>query len=375
MKKIYTVLILAGMLLSVSGGVFARTKLVALPERSESIIRLDNPSATLIEEQRVITLQQGVNKVDFSWAGVSIEPDSIRLEVLNAPQDVKLLSVSYPPAENALVWEITSKAPRQQTVRVSYLLSNIDSIFAYRLCADKDEKTVKADQYLILRNFSGEDFKDAKIQAVNNISSTQSIANYQTKQILAQNWDGVKITKNWKWDSRQQAWDPDRVDTNINIPVEYEIENTAPFNTSNSALPEGKVRIYQQDGTGSTIFLGEDDTKRILPGKKMKLYVGDSRDIVVKQLKTESKKTNERTNKNGRTVLFDINETIKLTAKNHKNTPAVLTITQHIDGQWEMLKCNMEYELKQLGTLEFRMELGAGEEKNLNMRYIRKNLR
>jgi len=51
----------------------ARIKLVALPERAATVIRLDNPNATLIEEERVLTLQKGLNKVDFSWKGVQID--------------------------------------------------------------------------------------------------------------------------------------------------------------------------------------------------------------------------------------------------------------------------------------------------------------
>jgi hypothetical protein len=54
----------------------ARIKLVALPKRADTIIRLDNPQYTLIEEERVLTLQEGLNKVDFSWNGVNIDPDS-----------------------------------------------------------------------------------------------------------------------------------------------------------------------------------------------------------------------------------------------------------------------------------------------------------
>jgi len=61
-------------LLVVSCGIVqARIKLVALPERAASVVRLDNPQATLIEEERVLTLQEGLNKVDFSWKGVSID--------------------------------------------------------------------------------------------------------------------------------------------------------------------------------------------------------------------------------------------------------------------------------------------------------------
>ena len=106
----------------------ARIKLVALPERAATVIRLDNPWATLIEEERVLTLQSGLNKVDFSWKGVSIDADSIRLRVLDHPDKVTLLNVSYPPNEAALVWEISSDSEYAETVRISYLLSNIDRL-------------------------------------------------------------------------------------------------------------------------------------------------------------------------------------------------------------------------------------------------------
>ncbi|MHC5001313.1 MAG: hypothetical protein ACYTE1_10940, partial [Planctomycetota bacterium] len=117
----------------------ARTKLVALPERDATIIRLDNPAATLIEEERILTLQKGLNKVDFSWKAVSIDSDSIRLIVLDHPGEVKLLNVSYPPGEPALVWEIASDGDYAETVRISYLLRNIDRLVAYKAIADKEE--------------------------------------------------------------------------------------------------------------------------------------------------------------------------------------------------------------------------------------------
>ena len=60
-------------ILGIGSGAFARIKLVALPERAATVIRLDNPRATLIEEERVLTLQEGLNKVDFSWKGVSMK--------------------------------------------------------------------------------------------------------------------------------------------------------------------------------------------------------------------------------------------------------------------------------------------------------------
>ena len=110
----------------------ARIKLVALPERAATVIRLDNPNATLIEEERVLTLQKGLNKVDFSWKAVGIDADSIRLTVLDHPEQVTLLNVSYPPNEAALVWEIASQGDYAETVRISYLLRNIDRLITVK---------------------------------------------------------------------------------------------------------------------------------------------------------------------------------------------------------------------------------------------------
>src|SRR5512138_271768 len=94
-----TSIVLFLLVLGAGSTAWARIKLVALPERAATVIRLDNPNATLIEEERVLTLQKGLNKVDFSWKGVQIDEDSIRLQMLGHPAEVTLLSVSYPPGE------------------------------------------------------------------------------------------------------------------------------------------------------------------------------------------------------------------------------------------------------------------------------------
>ncbi|HSV27337.1 MAG TPA: hypothetical protein VLH60_05540, partial [Sedimentisphaerales bacterium] len=157
------VLVTLGAAMIMCAAAEARIKLVALPERAAAVIRLDNPQATLIEEERVLTLRRGLNKVDFSWRGVSIDMDSIRLQPLDRPDKVELLSVSYPPGEAALVWDISSEGDFAERVRISYLLSNIDRIVTYKVVADKAETFVDLKSYLVLRNFSGEDFDNASV--------------------------------------------------------------------------------------------------------------------------------------------------------------------------------------------------------------------
>src|ERR1043166_5724171 len=124
-KKSSIGLLLALLVVATVNTVQARVKLVALPERARVVVSLTNPDATLVEEERIITLQKGVNKVDFSWRGVNIDPTSIQPRMLSHPDKVLILNTSYPPNENALVWEISSPGAIEERVRISYLLQGI----------------------------------------------------------------------------------------------------------------------------------------------------------------------------------------------------------------------------------------------------------
>jgi hypothetical protein len=359
----------------------ARIKLVALPERAATVIRLDNPWATLIEEERVLTLQNGLNQVDFSWKGVSIDADSIRLRPLDHSDKVKLLSVSYPPNEAALVWDIGSEGDYAETVRISYLLSNIDRLITYKAIADKPETAVELTSFLVLRNFSGEDFDKARVLLDYGESFEQGISHEETKQMLFLRPVKVPIIKVWKFDAAIQPWDPEKLENqNVGIPVSYRIKNDPNSGLGKYALWGGKARLFQDDGHDSTIFLGEDVTGLVPVGEKMELYIGDSRDIVVTQRKMKDEQINLIKNNDDKVVLFNTDEIITAKIENFKDSPAVLTMVQHIPGQWDMEECNLQYVKKDAGTLEFEIKLPARTQagpaaKELTIRYHRRNVR
>lgn len=371
MKTKWIIILLTGIAITSQ----ARIKMVALPERGHTDIRLDNPSATLIEEERVLTLQQGLNQVDFSWKGVNIDADSIRLTVLDHPDDVTLLNVSYPPNEQALVWEISSKEAVEETVRISYLLYNIDRLVTYKLVADKEETKVDLKSHLVLRNFSGEDFENARVLLDYGEAFERGIQHEETKQLLFLNPGKVPIEKTWTFDAAQLPWDPEKVNGNVGIPVSYVITNTTENGLGDFALNGGKVRVYQDDGHGGTIVLGEDYTGLVPVGEDMEVYIGDSRDITVTQKKMTDQQINVRRNNKNTIVLYDTDELITATIENFKDTPAKLTLIQHIPGQWDMEKCNMEYELDNASTLKFEIELTANSKQEFQMHYHRRNIR
>ena len=359
----------------------ARIKLMALPEREATVIRLDNPQVTLIEEERVLTLQKGLNKVDFSWKGVFIDADSIRLKALDHPEKVTLLNVSYPPNEAALVWEIGSGEDFAETVRISYLLSNIDRLITYKAIADKKETVVDLKSFLVLRNFSGEDFDRARVLLDYGEAFEQGIDHEETKRMLFLESAKVPIQKVWTFDAAKLPWDPEKLENrNVGIPVSYRIVNDTKSGLGKFAMWGGKARLFQDDGYKSTIFLGEDVTGQVPVGEKMELYIGDSRDIVVTQRKMRDRQINVRRNNKGKIILYDTDEQIVAKVENFKDSPAVLTMIEHIPGQWDMEKCNMKYVKKDANTLEFEIKLPARTEAGpaameLKMRYHRRNVR
>jgi hypothetical protein len=375
MKRIGLGLVILTLLSLVASNAQGRIKLVALPDRDATIIRLDNPYASLVEEERVLTLQKGVNKVDFSWKGVRIDPDSIRLRVLSHPNAVQLLSVSFPPNEAALVWEIASPEGWEERVRISYLLSGIDRLVEYRARTEKDEKNLTLNAYMVLRNFSGEDFERARVFLNSGKAFEKTIQNEETKRMLFLTAGPIPITKTYTWDAAVKAHDPEKVSETVGIPVHYVMENKVSDGLGGFGLWAGKARIFQDDGYGTTIFIGEDRAAFTPVGDRMELYIGDTREIKVTQRKMFEKKINIRRNKHNKVVLCDTDELFTVKVENFKNEPIVLTLIEHIPGQWDVEKASFKYEKETANRIKFLIPVPANGSETVSFHYHRRNVR
>ena len=146
-----------------------RIKLITLPVRERVEIQLDHESATLVEEERIVPLVKGTNQVDFSWANTQIDPNTIVFRVIGpageTKLDAKVLSVSYPPNEAALVWAVAASDSGSARVRISYLLGNLSKSFNYRAIASHDETKLTLSQYIRLQNFANEEFGSTNLWA------------------------------------------------------------------------------------------------------------------------------------------------------------------------------------------------------------------
>ena len=371
----------------------ARVKLVALPERARVVVSLNNPDATLVEEERLITLQKGVNKVDFSWRGVNIDGTSIQVRPLTHPADVKVLNTSYPPNENALIWEIASPAAQEERVRISYLITGLTREVTYRAVAEPNEKSLTLRNYLRLHNNSGEDLTEAEVSLGYGANFKKTIAHEEVLEMLSERIEGLPVKKVLTWDSATAPWDPEYQKNTVGIPLNYVITNNAASKLGTHTLLPGKVRIFiktkeqpaaaGEPGGEGVAFTGEDWAQLTPVDREMKLFIGQSRDVKVTQRKTKDDKTNIRRNNQNNIVLNDTDEIYKIEIENFKKEAVNLTLVEHVPGYWKMMENShaAQFKKKDAFTFEYSLVLPAestGEKKttvtfNLNRLNVQGN--
>lgn len=269
-----------------SGAAEARVKLLTLPVRSKVEVHLEHASATLVEEERVVPVVKGHNHIDFSWANTRIDPDTIVFRVLGPgaedPGEVRVLSVSYPPGENALVWTVYASRAGAARVRISYLLGGLSRTYSYRAIADAAEKTLTLKRYLELANQANEGFGQATLHMADGRRVDSPIELAQTRKTLVERSREVPVDKTFTADVATYGY-LDAKDRKLRIPMHYVLTNDRAHQLGNSALPTGKVRIFQLDRRGAEVFLGEDWGRTTPIGDQMRLFLGTAQDVVVRR--------------------------------------------------------------------------------------------
>ncbi len=361
-RKAVGIAFVAGVLaLSVPGPVSARTKLTTLPEREALALSLDHPQVNLVTEERVLTLQQGVNEVDFSWQGVSIDSGSIQIQVLDhpgeGPESTKVLNVSYPPNENALTWKLFSPEARTERVRIYYLLGGFARVDSYQATVEADERTATAKEYLRLSNVSGEDLSDARIGRGFGQTWTRGLENGETKRLLSFVNAQMPVTK--VYITRPDAWSQRGEEGEI-ISLVYEVRNEKDSGFGDFLLPAGKVRIYQKDPEGTIVFLGEDVLGETPVKEKAELSLGQVKDVTVKRFIQSDERVNVKRNDNRNVVLFDRRVHVRYELQNFKKDPVTLKIVERMSDDWEIEELDtrgVRHEIENNGELHIFVDL------------------
>lgn len=341
-KTLYRVIALSVCALSTTQS-FARIKLITLPVREHVEIQLENKNTTIIEEERIVPLKKGNNDIDFSWHNTSIRPETIVFRVIDGSSDVhdntpnnakqnakqsdiiktNVISVSYPPNESALTWNVYADKNGTARVRITYAINKLDRKYHYIARTNSDETNMQLMQYIKVNNQSGESYLNAQMSTGMDHTIALPMGLDESQEFLNQSYDQIPIEKTYTVNASELGY-RNRSQDKLNVYMHYHIVNDKQHNLGKQSFAPGKFRIYQQDKKGSSVFIGEDWGQYTAKEDEAKLFIGEARDIVVKRIIKRQKR--QRINGN----LYNWNVLLSYEIENFKDKPVNLIIEEDL---------------------------------------------
>jgi hypothetical protein len=342
---------LAGVaVLTLTTAASARTKLTTLPERETVRIDIQNGRYTLVEEERTVNLQAGRNQVDFSWANINIDKDSIVFRVIRADGEVNVLNTNYPPNENALYWTVSAEKAGPAVIRISYLIGNMAAEPSYQGIVENDEKKLLMQVYMTVTNTSGESLGECTVQPGVGKTAVRYFNDGERKRMLAAKFAEVPVNKRYVFDP---TVDQERTR------MYYRLTNDKDNQLGGFPLPKGKVRLFIKepkadgDAVRSQAFLGEDWAQYTPLFAPLDLYVGVAQDVKVERFTMDPEQGPKAAFDELTCPRFTLDGKEGVTKpqfrhqrsrfryrlqnfKTEKGDPVAvpLTIKEHVDGEW-----------------------------------------
>jgi hypothetical protein len=305
---------------------------------------------TLVRETRKVTFKKGVNPLQFSWANTLIDPTSVELKFLTAPDKLEVLDTTFPREKpQMLYWNVQSDFDGEASIQITYFTSGITWAADYQCVASADEKNLKLEGFVRVTNNSGEDYNNAQVRlVVGTINLVEKIAQLAQKPIsdisvadqaqfrsvavaravtLAENMpqsqpaapaagEPKQIVKEGLseyfiytiegtetiptgWSKRMRSIEASTVPVRIQYryrPQEYGdqlvrmylMTNDEKSTLGTTPLPNGVVRVFRDNGRDGLSFLTAQVVKYIPIGDKIELNLGPDPEVIFELIKQRS---------------------------------------------------------------------------------------
>ncbi len=209
-------------------------------------------------------------------------------------------------------------------------------------------------------------FEEYHLYTLNNPTT---LRDRQTKQVEFVRADGIKSKRLYvydgaKIDRRHRRYDYESIrrtqdygtQCNPKVWVMREFKNSSDNNLG-IPLPRGLLRFYRRDDDGQLEFIGENLIDHTPKDEKVRVYTGNAFDLVGERKRTDFK------------VDYDadwMDESFEIKVRNHKEKDAVeFRVVEHLYRwiNWEIVAKSHDFEKTDSQTIEFRVEVPAGEER------------
>lgn len=308
-----------------------------------------------------------------------------------------------------LSWKIDSAQPAKFDAELAYITGGLSWEADYNLISPEKGNQVDLVGWVTIKNQCGKTFKDAKIKLmagdVNKLQpqspapmayakrammasemapvvtekafdefhlytleNRTTLHDRETKQVEFVRASGVKMERIYVYDGAQlNGWrvgmsfggDPGYgAESNKKVAVYREFKNSKDNNLG-IPLPKGRIRLYAQDGSDLSLqFVGENTIDHTPKDETVRIYTGDSFDLVGERKRTDFK-VNEANHQ--------ASESFEIKLRNRKKEPVEIRVVEHLFrwANWEIRQKSREFEKKDAQTVEFRASLKPDEEQTV----------
>jgi hypothetical protein len=399
MKRIKLILIIVILMSGVSA---AKVDLVTLPSRDTVQLTIYNSAdMTLVRESRALTLKQGKNALQFSWANTLIDPTSLEMFPKASAGKIEISELVYPPrVRNLGLWNIKSGVDGRVPVEITYLTSGLTWRAFYMGTLTEDEKTMRLQGYVRVTNNSGEDYENAQTRLiVGKVHILDEIAELARRQypygrpgeIILMEADKLRLQAGREvkgvmrevaeyamapkaivkeglseyflytiegtetipdgWSKRLISFEAAAVPV-VNL-YKFEEErygsavvrflsfkNDKAHSLGNTPIPGGTLKVYRNvDKQGHLSYEGQSEFKYIPVDEDVELNIGAVANVVVEPKLMDFKTDNYKFDKDGDISGWDEIRKFKIEVRNTRETPVKVEIQRNFDTTyWELKK-------------------------------------
>jgi hypothetical protein len=326
--------------------------LSTVPDRDTVQLTIYNSEdLTLVRETRKVSFKQGVNPLQFSWAGTLIDPTSVQLRFLTQAERLDVLDTTFPHDKpQVLYWNVQSEFEGEAAIEIKYFTSGISWSADYLAIANQAETEMELEGFVRVFNHSGEAYENAQIRlvvgtinlvekiaqlaqipmsqvpllpetrrrelltetaapamdAMLGMSAEGAVKQADAKQIIKEGLseyfiytiEGTETVPDG-WSKRMRSFEGHAVPFKIQYryrPMEYGeqlvrmylLTNDEESKLGTTPLPDGMVRVFRDNGRDGLSFLVAQPTKYVPIGEKIELNLGADPEVIFELVKLRS---------------------------------------------------------------------------------------
>jgi hypothetical protein len=272
-----------------------------------------------------------------------------------------------------LVWRLRAEEGGARDLEVSYMTGGINWHAEYVAVVEESGSRLDIQGWASVENHSGATYENAKLKLVAGtihrapvprpmpyaanygmmkgdmgaqltergfaeyhlyeLPERATVANNEVKQLGLLHADGVRSVRKFSFDGS--------VDGN-QVQVRVEFQNDAASGLG-IPLPEGIVRVFQRDTDGSLELVGEDRIQHTPRGQTVRVTVGSAFDIAAERKQTDLRQIGKGVTE----------ASYEITLTNRRKESADVTVIEHAEGEWKILKSTQPHTKKDSRTFEF----------------------